>query len=117
MGTGILKSLKPCSGTFSPGCLTGQSPKVEMLDVNSIGGFLEDWLERSIRFRTPATCGSNDSRLRLKSTCHWLSVYESAQSWLVKDVRPPTDYERSFSDEQIIIVAIQAETGLAKVYG
>ena len=50
-----------------------QLPSVETLDVNNIGGCFRDLLEMSIMSRTPAMWGSKDSRLRLKSTCHWLS--------------------------------------------
>ena len=69
-----MKSWKAFSGTFSPGCLRAQLPSVEILDVNSMGGCCGDLLERSIMSRTPAMWGSKDSRLRLKSTCHWLSI-------------------------------------------
>ena len=47
-----------------------QFESVETLEVNRMGGFLIDWLERLMKSRTPAIWGSNDSRLRLKSTCH-----------------------------------------------
>lgn len=73
----MLKSSKADSGTLSSGYLLAQLSKVEMLDVNKIGGLFGDWIERSIRFLTPAMCGSKDSRFRLKSTCHWSSVVSS----------------------------------------
>lgn len=75
MGMGMVKSWIAFSGTFTPGCFADQLPTVEILDVSKIGGFLADWLERSMRSRTPAIWGSKDSRLRLKSTCHWLSLH------------------------------------------
>lgn len=68
-----MKSWNAFSGTFSSGCLACQFPSVEILEVNRIGGFLADLLERVMKSRTPPMWGSNDSRLRLKSTCHWLS--------------------------------------------
>lgn len=52
-----------------------------MLDVKNIGGELEEFEDSLMRLATPAMCGSNDGRERLKSTCHWLSVH------VIRDLR------------------------------
>ena len=83
IAAGMDMSWNARSGTFSLGCLMGQLVRVEMLDVKRIGGLLGDALDISIMSRTPAMCGSKDSRLRLKSTCHWLSLHFGlAKAWI-----------------------------------
>lgn len=45
-----------------------------MLDVNVMGGERDEVAENLMRLRTPEICGVKDGSVKLKLTCHWLSV-------------------------------------------
>lgn len=82
ISSGIWQPFAPC-----------QFPATPTDDMKVMGTTWGDSLDRRIRLATPATCGSNEERDKLKSTCHCTSLQSSVEdvvSWhvsLTNDLR------------------------------